>query len=173
MPFTIKQTQLKDVILITREIFEDHRGTYVEPYNHKEFSEKSINIKFVRDCISSSDEHVLRGIHYDDNTWKLVQCICGKIYFVVIDMRRESKQYLKWESFILTDTNRHQLLVPPGFGNAHLVLSDRVTFHYKMSEYYDPENEKILRWDDPKAKIFWPVKNPILSDKDQHAPFLE
>ena len=95
------------------------------------------------------------------------------IYFVVVDMRPGSEQYLKWESFILTETNRHQVLVPPNFGNAHLVLSNKVTFHYKMSEYYDPENEKILRWNDPKTNIFWPAKNPIISYKDKHVPYLK
>ncbi len=168
----VEKTKLKGVLLIKRNIFEDHRGTFVETYNKEEYQHQNINIKFVRDAISSSSKNVLRGIHYDDKTWKLIQCMYGRIYFVVVDMREESGQYLNWESFILTDENRNQVLVPPGFGNGHLVLSERCVFHYKMSEYYDPDNEKTLKWDDPKANIFWPIKNPILSYKDMHADYL-
>jgi len=168
----VEETNLKEVLLIKRNIFKDHRGTFVETFNLDELKEKEIKIKFVRDCISTSKKNVLRGIHYDVKTWKLIQCTYGKIYFVVVDMRREFSQYLKWQSFILSDENRHQVLVPPNFGNGHLVLSEHCIFHYKMSEYYDPENEKTLKWDDPKVNIFWPIKKPILSKKDSRAKYL-
>lgn len=168
----VENAILNDVKLIKRNIFEDHRGTFVEIFNLDEFKVKGIEIKFVRDAISNSSRHVLRGIHYDDKTSKLIQCMYGKIYLVVVDMRKESSQYLKWQSFILSDRNRYQVLVPPKFGNGHLVLSDHCIFHYKMSEYYDPANEKTLKWDDPKVKIFWPIKNPVLSQKDKSADYL-
>jgi dTDP-4-dehydrorhamnose 3,5-epimerase len=164
--------KIDNLFLIERNVFKDHRGTFVETFNLDEYREKGIKIKFVRDCISTSKKNVLRGIHYDDKTWKLIQCMYGEIYFVVVDMRLNSPQYLKWQSFILSDKNRHQVLVPPNFGNGHLVLSDHCIFHYKMSEYYDPENEKTLKWDDPKAGISWPIKNPILSNKDKYAKYL-
>lgn len=96
----------------------------------------------------------------------------GRIYFVVADMRKDSRQYLKWESFVLTSTNRHQVLVPPGFANGHLVLSDECIFHYKMSEYYDPSKEIGVKWNDPKLNIYWPVKDPKLSVKDSETKFL-
>lgn len=172
MPILVKKTNFQEVLLIKPSIFEDYRGTYVETYNIEEYKQSDITINFVRDDISTSTKNVLRGIHFDNKTWKLIQCMYGKIYFVVVDMRENSNQYLRWQSFILSDGNRHQVLVPPGFGNGHLVLSDECIFHYKMSEYYDPENEKVLRWDDPKVNIFWPIKNPILSIKDSTANFL-
>jgi len=168
----VERTTLDGVLLIKRNVFEDHRGTFVETFNIDEYNVQGVEIKFVRDAISTSSRHVLRGIHYDNKTWKLVQCMYGKIYFVVVDMRENSPQYLKWQSFILTDQNRHQVLVPPHFGNGHLVLTDYCTFHYKLSEYYDPANEKTLKWDDPKVNIYWPIKNPILSQKDASADYL-
>ncbi|MCU0284969.1 MAG: dTDP-4-dehydrorhamnose 3,5-epimerase [Acidobacteria bacterium] len=168
----VEKTSLHGVLLIKRDIFEDHRGTFVETFNCDEYIDRGIPIKFVRDAASTSSKHVLRGIHYDDKTWKLIQCMYGKIYFVVVDMHQDSPQYLKWQSFILSDGNRHQVLVPPHFGNGHLVLSDHCIFHYKMSEYYDPANEKTLKWDDPKAAIYWPVKEPVLSQKDAAAAYL-
>lgn len=169
----VEKTNLENVLLIKPDIFEDHRGTYVETYNLDEYKNNGITVDFVRDDISTSSKNVLRGIHYDDKTWKLIDCMYGKIYFVVIDMRKNSDQYLQWQSFILTDSNRNQVLVPPNFGNAHLVLSEKCIFHYKMSEYYDPDNEKGLNWNDPKADIFWPIKNPILSIKDTNTDYLE
>ena len=168
----ILKTMLDGVLLIKIPFFEDHRGKYLEYYNMKIFQEQNINISFVRDCISTSEKNVLRGIHYDNRTWKLIQCMLGRMYFVVVDMRKESSGYLKWQSFVLTDENRFQILVPPGFGNAHLVLSEKVYFHYKMSEYYDSDKEYGIRWNDPKLGIFWPVSNPVLSEKDAKVPLL-
>jgi len=168
----LEKTSLKDVTLIKRNVHEDYRGTFCEIYNNREYLDNGIEVEFVRDAVSTSSKHVLRGLHYDHKTWKLIQCMYGKIYFVVADMRKESPQYLKWQSFILSDQNRHQVLVPPHHANGHLVLSDNVTFHYKMSEYYDPAGEKTLKWDDPKANIWWPVSNPILSEKDTVAAYL-
>lgn len=173
MPIITEQTSLRDVLLIKPKIIEDFRGTYVETYNIDESLQNNINVKFVRDDISTSTKNVLRGIHYDNKTWKLIQCMYGKIYFVVVDMREDSHQYLKWQSFILSDENRFQVLVPPMHGNAHFVLSSKCIFHYKMSEYYDPQTEKQLKWDDPKINIFWPTKDIILSQKDSLTSYLK
>lgn len=173
MGITVEKTELDEVLLIKPSVFEDHRGLYVETFNRQDYEKNNINIDFVRDDISTSRKNVLRGIHYDDKTWKLIHCMHGKIYFVVVNMKKNSGQYLEWQSFILTSDNRHQVLVPPGFGNGHLVLSDECIFHYKMSEYYDPENEKGVRWDDPKLNVFWPVKNPIQSKKDISVKYME
>ena len=162
----VEKSKILELWLLKPEICVDHRGTFIELYNSLELLKNSIDVQFVRDAISTSTKNVLRGIHYDDKMWKLIQCMHGKIYFVVVDMRQESPNYLKWESFTLSDQDRLQVLVPPQFGNGHLVLSDQCIFHYKMSEYYDPAEEKILKWDDPRANINWPVKNPILSVKD-------
>lgn len=172
MSITVEKTKFDNVLFIKPSVFEDHRGLYVETFNTDDYKRNNININFVRDDISTSGKNVLRGIHYDNKTWKLIHCMHGKIYFVVADMRKESPQYLKWQSFILTSDNRHQVLVPPGFGNGHLVLSDYCIFHYKMSEYYDPDNEHGVKWDDPSLNIFWPVTNPVLSEKDSSIEYL-
>jgi len=172
MPITVTKTELNDVILIKPSIFEDHRGMYVETFNEVDYKQNNINIKFVRDDVSTSSKNVLRGLHYDNKTWKLIHCMYGKIFFVVADMRKDSDQYLKWQSFILTSDNRHQVLVPPGFANGHYVLSDHCIFHYKRSEYYDPENEKGVKWNDPKLGIFWPADHPMLSEKDSNTELL-
>lgn len=172
MPISVSNTSLNEIRLIKPSVFEDFRGKYVETFNKEDYKKNNISIDFVRDDISTSVKNVLRGLHYDDKTWKLIHCMYGKIYFVVADMRKDSKQYLKWEAFVLTSDNRHQVLVPPGFANGHLVLSDECIFHYKMSEYYDPENETGVKWNDPKLNIFWPVKDPILSQKDSDTKFI-
>lgn len=172
MGITVEKTELKDVLLIKPLLFEDHRGLYVETFNREDYEKNNIKIDFVRDDVSTSVKDVIRGIHYDDKTWKLIHCMYGKIYFVVVDMRKDSDQYLKWQSFLLTSDNRHQVLVPPGYGNGHLVLSESCIFHYKMSEYYDPENEIGVKWDDPKLNIFWPVTNPVLSKKDNSTQYI-
>lgn len=172
MGITIHNTDFTDVLLIKPEIFEDHRGVNVEIYNMANYETNNIAVKFVRDNISASTKDVLRGVHYDNKTWKLIHCMFGKIYLVIVDMRTDSTQFLKWQSFILTSSTRHHILLPPGFANGHLALSEYCIFHYKMSEYYDPENEIGIRWDDPKINIFWPIKHPVLSQKDSTSKYL-
>lgn len=172
MAVTVEKTSLDEVLLLTPSMFRDHRGTYVETYNIDDYLINGIDVRFVRDDISTSAKNVLRGIHYDEKTWKLIQCMFGRIFFVVADMRKDSRNYLKWISFILDDVSRQQVLVPPGFGNGHLVLSDSCIFHYKMSEYYDPANERGVKWDDPKLGIPWPVNDPVLSEKDSKTNYL-
>ena len=172
MSITVSDTELEGVLYIEPTFFQDHRGKYIETYNIDDYEKNGIEVKFVRDDISTSVKNVLRGIHYDNKTWKLIQCMHGEIFFVVVNMNEDSDQHLKWQSFILKSDTRHQVLVPPGFGNGHLVLSDECIFHYKMSEYYDPDNEKGIKWDDPKLNINWPVKDPILSEKDSASKYL-
>lgn len=172
MGISIERTSLADVLLIRPQIHTDHRGTYVETYNIDDYRANGIDVHFVRDDISTSTRSVLRGIHYDDKTWKLIQCMHGTIFFVVVDMRPESPQYLRWESWTLTSESRMQVLVPPRHGNGHLVLSETCIFHYKMSAYYDPPSERGVKWDDPALGIEWPVTAPILSHKDSITPYL-
>lgn len=172
MAVTVEKTSLDEVLLLTPSMFRDHRGTYVETYNIDDYLINGIDVRFVRDDISTSAKNVLRGIHYDEKTWKLIQCMFGRIFFVVADMRKDSRNYLKWVSIMLDDVSRQQVLVPPGFGNGHLVLSDSCIFHYKMSEYYDPANECGVKWDDPKLGIPWPVNDPVLSEKDSKTNYL-
>lgn len=172
MAVTVSKTDLDGVLLIIPSIFKDHRGTFVETYNLDDYLRNNIKINFIRDDISTSSKNVLRGLHYDHKTWKLIQCMHGEFFFVVCNMNKDAEQYLKWQSFKLSSDNRHQVLVPPGFANGHFVLSDSCIFHYKMSEYYDPAGEKIVRWDDPMLNIPWPCDSPILSEKDSLAEYL-
>ena len=159
------KTELDGVILLTPKIYEDFRGTNHESYSEAEY-EKVTNTKFVVDSISTSRKHVLRGIHGDYRTTKLISCLYGEIYFVVINMNRESPQYLHWQDFTLTERNKHQVLVPPGFGNGHLVMSDNAVFSYKLDQYYDRDFQFTVKWDDDIHNIWWPVGNPILSLRD-------
>lgn len=163
----VYKTGLKDVLLIKPDVFEDFRGEYVETYNEEEYKSKGINVKFIQDDISVSTKNVLRGIHGDSDTWKLISCHYGKFYLVVVNCDKKSKKYGKWQSFTLSDKNRLQVLIPPSHGNGHLVLSDLAIFHYKQSTYYNPKKQFTYKWNDPKLKIWWPIKNPILSQRDE------
>jgi len=148
------------------EYFKDFRGKYLETYNEERYKKDGITVDFIQDDISISKKNVLRGIHGDSVTWKLISCLYGEFYFVAVDCNEESKDFGKWESFVLSDENMKQVLVPPRFGNAHLVLSETSIFHYKQSTYYDPSTQFTYKWDDPKFNIDWPTKNPILSERD-------
>lgn len=125
---------------------------------------------FKHDKFSLSKQRVIRGIHGDYKTWKMVTCVLGEIYQVVIDLRKESNTYTKYETFLLTDKNHTSLLIPPGLGNAILVESDVALYHYKLAYHgnYVNENEQFsYKWNDPRFKIEWPIDNPILSDRDK------
>lgn len=163
----VVSTQLKGVyVLKPCTIFEDFRGVYVEIFNKQLFQSAGIEVEFVQDDISVSSKHVLRGIHGDPVTTKLISCLSGRFYLVVVNNDLESPEYRRWQSFVLTDTNRLQVFVPPKFGIGHLVLSESAVFHYKQSTYYSRENQFTLIWDDPDLNIWWPVTQPILSRRD-------
>lgn len=175
--FKKHETALPGVFLIEPTVFEDHRGFFMESYNKREFDDIGINIEFVQDNHSySAKPHVLRGIHFQlepKAQTKLVRCIKGAIYDVVVDLRKGSPTFLKHIGVILSEYNRLQLLVPKGFGHAILTLTPDVEILYKVDEYYSPEHDRSIRWDDPDLGIKWPVSNPILSEKDRNAPFLK
>ena len=163
----IKPTRLDGVRLITPPtIFEDFRGSYVELFNDDLYRKAGIDVAFVQDDISVSTRHVLRGIHGDTETWKLISCLHGKFYLVVVNWDERSPQYRQWESFVLSDQNRQQVLIPPRFGNGHLVLSESAIFHYKQSTYYNRAGQFTVLWNDPGLKIWWPVADPIVSRRD-------
>lgn len=161
-------TSLDSVRLIKPPtIFEDFRGCYVETYNERLYREAGIDQHFIQDDISVSRRHVLRGIHGDDKTWKLISCLQGSFYMVVINNDPQSSQYRKWTSFTLSETNRLQVLVPPKFGNGHVVMSEQAIFHYKQTTDYDRSGQFTLIWNDPALNIWWPIQNPIVSVRDQ------
>jgi dTDP-4-dehydrorhamnose 3,5-epimerase len=166
---SVEKTSLDGVRLIQVEGFEDHRGEYVETYNKRIYQDAGIEAEFVQDDYSVSTKHVLRGLHGDATTWKLVYCPFGKFYLVVVNCDMESSQFGRWESFVLSDRNRRQVLIPPKFGNGHLILSDTAIFGYKQSRYYDRATQFTYRWDDPRFGIWWPLSDPVLSQRDQSA----
>jgi dTDP-4-dehydrorhamnose 3,5-epimerase len=163
----VTKTKLDSVLLIKPPtIFEDFRGQYVETYNKGLYAKAGITMDFIQDDISVSRRHVLRGIHGDSKTWKLISCLHGRFYMVVINNDPESAQYKQWTSFTLSDTNRLQVLVPPKFGNGHLVMSEQAIFHYKQTTEYDRAGQFTIVWNDPAVKIWWPVTDPIVSERD-------
>ena len=164
----VHKTKLDGVLLIKPPtIFEDFRGTYIETYNETLYKETGITVSFMQDDISTSFRHVLRGIHGDSETWKLVSCLYGKFYLVVINWDKESPQFKQWESFVLSDQNRLQVLIPPKFGNGHVVLTEQAIFHYKQSTSYNRAGQFTLIWNDPQLNIWWPIKQPIVSRRDE------
>ena len=166
------KTKLDDVLLIKPVAFEDHRGEYLEIYNEKLYKSKGITVDFVEDDISIATRNVIKGIHGDSITWKLISCLHGKFYLIVINYDEKSKDFGKWQSFVLSEANKLQVLVPPKHGNGHLCLSEKSIFHYKQSAYYDPSRQFSIRWNDPEFNIWWPVKDPILSQRDQVGHFV-
>jgi len=163
----VETTRLEGVRVISPPTnFEDFRGSYVELYNKELFHKAGITQDFIQDDISTSSKHVLRGIHGDQDTWKLVSCLEGSFYLLVVNQDESSTQFGKWESFTLSDRNRLQVLIPPKFGNGHVVLSDSAIFHYKQTTTYNRASQFTILWNDPKFDFWWPVMNPILSQRD-------
>lgn len=167
-----KKTTLEGVLEIRLDPFYDERGSYIELFNNRLYKEHGIALKFVQDDISTSKKNVLRGIHGDCETWKLISCLYGEFFFVVVNCDVASKDFGKWESFILSDKEPRQILVPPKHGNAHLALTEKVIFHYKQTTYYNPKRQFTYKWDDPRFKIQWPAVQPILSKRDQTGYFV-
>jgi len=157
-----KYTDTLGIAVITPDVFHDFRGEYVETWNSETYK-VFYDVEFKQDDISTSVKHTLRGLHGDFTTWKLVSCLYGSLLQVVVDMRPESNTYLKHELFSINDKNRNQILIPPGFANGHLVMSDFGIFSYKQSTLYGGASKQFtVRWDDPKVGIEWPINNPIL-----------
>lgn len=164
----VTRTSLDGVLLIRPpSIFKDFRGEYVETYNEQLYREAGIVVNFIQDDISTSHRHVLRGIHGDQETWKLVSCLYGEFFLAVVNWDPSSPQYGRWETFVLSDQNHLQVLIPPKFGNGHVVLTDKAIFHYKQTTYYNRGGQFTLVWNDPRFGIPWPVKDPILSNRDR------
>ena len=163
----IKETNLDKVLIITPPtIFEDYRGIYSEIYNRKLYQNNGLDQDFKSDCFIFSDKNVLRGIHGDEATWKLVSCLMGRFYIVIVNCDKESKNFGESFSMTLSETNKKQILVPPKHGIGHLILSDKAIYHYKQSEYYEDKKEFVFKWDYKFFNLTWPINNPILSIKD-------
>jgi len=169
----VKNTKLSGVKLIIQDdIFEDHRGVYRELYNKSVYHVRTGVDAFVEDDISVSDSKgTLKGIHGDSGTYKLISCLAGKFYLVVVNCDNTSEQFGEWESFVLSSSNRVQVLVPPKYGNGHQTLVDNTIFHYKQTSYYGDYKQFTVAWNGI-LNIPWPIANPILSERDKNGPFL-
>ena len=163
----VEKTKLDGVLLIKPDTFEDFRGSYTETYNLELYKQAGIIADFVQDDYSTSKMNVLRGLHGDSDTWKLVDCMLGEIYFLVLNYDKKSAQFGLWQSFNLSEKNRWQVLVPPKFANGHLALSDKIIFHYKQSTYYRANVQFTVKYDDSRFNIDWPMKTPLLSERDK------
>ena len=163
MTFNIKK--------IVNSSFKDHRGFYWTSWKKNSFK----SIKFRHDKFSLSKKNVLRGLHGDNKTWKLVSCPYGKFLLVVVNCEKNSKNFLSWRSWVLSQQNGVQILIPPNYANGHLCLSKECLFHYKLSykgKYLDVNKQFSIRWNDPKINIAWKINKPILSSRDKKAKFL-
>lgn len=162
----VKGTSLKGVKLITPfTIFNDFRGDYVETYNKEIYNEAGITAEFVQDDYATSCKHVLRGIHGDDTTAKLIDCIYGSLYVIIVNNDPASTEYKQWASFSISSRDKNQLFVPEKFGTSYLVMSDLAIFHYKQTDYYNNQ-QFTIKWNDPEYSFWWPIENPITSIRD-------
>lgn len=168
MSIIVKEANLKGVKIISPPtVFEDYRGDYVEIYNRDLYREAGITTDFKQDDYATSRQHVLRGMHGDPLTEKLIKCVHGCLYVVVIQADETKPQYLQWESFTVSDSNRIQIFVPAFFALGYLVMSPTGVFHYKQSAYYHETKQFTIKWNDPRVNIQWPILTPILSMRDK------
>lgn len=170
----ILDLSLAGLKLIRPRIFPDPRGYFLETYQQQRFTNEDLGVRFVQDNLSFSKRGVLRGLHYQYPTWqgKLVFAIQGEIFDVAVDIRRDSPTFGKWHGVVLNDRTHEQLYVPPGFAHGFCVLSETARVMYKCTDFYAPGEEYTLIWNDPAIGIDWPVKDPILADKDAQGKLL-
>jgi len=167
----VSKTPIDGLLTIEPKIFADPRGMFYEVYSESKYEEHGISC-FVQDNHSISKKGVVRGLHYQVNPGqnKLVRVTRGEIFDVAVDIRKQSPTYGKWWGLSLSETNNFQLYIPIGFAHGFCVLSESAEVLYKCSDYYSPENERGILWNDPDLAIDWPVKDPILSEKDAVYP---
>ncbi len=163
-------TEIPEVLVLESRVFSDERGFFVESYNRRKFKEATgLDVDFVQDNQSFSVRNVLRGLHYQirQPQGKLVQVHAGEIFDVVVDLRRSSPTFKKWTGTNLSAGTHRMLWVPPGFAHGFLVLSEHAIVQYKATDFYAPEHERVLHWNDPKLNIRWPLEAaPLLSPRD-------
>lgn len=170
--FTIKENdEIKGVFEIIPTIGQDHRGNIWSSFIANEIQHLiPPNLAFKHDKFSRSGRNVLRGIHGDQKSWKLVTCVYGEIHQVVVDLRKDSPTYQRWSKYVINKKNQMLVLIPPNFGNAYYVSSAEAVYHYKLAyqgEYIDADDQFSLKWNDPRLSIDWPCDSPILSIRDQ------
>lgn len=173
----ITKTKLDGVVIIEPDVFGDNRGFFMESWNKKKMEEAGFYYDFVQDNNSKSTvKGTLRGIHFqkgDKAQAKLVRCVKGAVLDVAVDLRKNSPTFKQWVGVELSAENKKQLLIPRGFGHGFVTLTDDVEFLYKADNYYAPEADAGIRWNDPDIGVEWGLENPILSEKDKKNPFLK
>lgn len=173
------KTEISDVLIFEPKVFGDERGFFFESFNQKVFEEAvGRKVEFVQDNHSKSSKGVLRGLHYQLEPYaqgKLVRCVVGEVFDVAVDIRKSSSTFGKWVGVNLSAENKRQLWIPEGFAHGFLVLSETAEFVYKTTNYYHPESDRGIIWNDPEIGIEWPkIKSPILSEKDKkHSRLVE
>lgn len=163
------ETELPGVLILEPRVFQDDRGWFAETYNRRRFHEAGLRQDFVQDNHSRSIRGALRGLHYQlqHPQGKLCRVVRGEVWDVAVDLRGGSPTFGRWTGVTLSEANRRQIYVPPGFAHGFCVLSETADFLYKCTDFYYPEHERTLIWDDPTLSITWPIQEPLLSDKDR------
>lgn len=172
----VTPTAIPDVLLVEPDVFGDERGFFMETWQRRKFADAGIDYDFVQDNHSRSARGTLRGLHYQiqQPQGKLVRATVGEVFDVAVDIRRSSPTFGQWVGAHLSADNKRMLWVPPGFAHGFYVTSEVAEFQYKCTDYYAPEHERSIRWDDPTLAIDWPLQGePLVSDKDQEASWLE
>ena len=179
MPYTVISTELPEVLVLEPKVFGDARGFFYESFNERDFAQApGLSAQFVQDNHSLSARGVLRGMHYqiEHAQGKLVRVVRGEVFDVAVDMRRSSSTFGRWSGVRLSSENNRQMWVPPGFAHGFLVLSEAAEFLYKTTDYWYPEHERSVGWNDPAVGIQWPlpegIQTPLLAAKDAAAPLL-
>ena len=163
------KTKLNDCLIIKPKVFGDERGFFLETFQKNNYKNSAgIKLSFVQDNHSRSTKGVLRGLHFQKTKpqGKLVRVVSGEVYDVAVDIRKDSSTFGMWEGIYLSERNKTQFWIPPGFAHGFVVVSEVADFEYKCTDYYDPLDEGCIIWNDPILNITWPIKNPILSEKD-------
>ena len=163
----VEKTTLDGVFLVIPDVHEDSRGNFYETYNRNDYIEEGLDAVFVQDDVSCSKKGVLKGMHGDAGTTKLVQCVYGSVYAVVLNCNEASRDFGKWESFELSSKNRYQLYIPPMYGNGYFVMSDIAVYSYKQSTYYGDYQQFTYKWNDSRFNILWPDGLTVISERDK------
>ena len=169
--FKFNKTSIEGVYVIEPKVFGDNRGYFMETYNEDDFDKAGLDYNFVQDNQSKSKKGVLRGLHFQTKHLqaKLVRVVSGEVFDVAVDLRKGSKTYGEWTGVILSEENKKMFMIPRGFAHGFVVLSDTAEFTYKCDEFYHPEDEGGIMWNDPEINIKWPFEGEVLlSEKDQH-----
>lgn len=172
----VVSTEIEDLFIIEPQVFGDSRGWFMESWSQKKMEEAGLFYNFVQDNHSfSAVKGTLRGLHFQKGSSsqaKLVRCVRGAVLDVAVDLRKNSKTYKKWVGCVLSEENKKQFLIPRGFAHGFLTLTDNVEFVYKADNYYDPQSDRNIIWNDEEINVDWGIENPILSEKDKKAPKL-